>query len=93
MHDALGKSHHLDIEYLLARCLHVGRGRNEGMRVDSALQHKLTVVLGWRCLDVANAKLMVEYRILNVALCIDIGRIGTALRAESLHVYLCCNHL
>ena len=79
MYDALGKTHQLDIEDLLAGGIHIAAGRNERMRIHLTLQHELAFVLGRISIDVTDVELSAENRIFDVTLGIDIGGIGATL--------------
>ena len=63
------------------------------MRIHLTLQHEVTYILGRRSIDDTDAKLLVEHRILNITLRINIGGIGASLRTKFLHIYLSHNHL
>ena len=93
MDDALGKTHQLDIENLLAGGIHIAAGRNKRMRIHLSLQHEFTLVLSRIGIDVTDVELSAENRILDVALGVDIGGIGTTLRTEFLYINLRDNHL
>ena len=93
MHDTLRQTHHLDIEDFLARSFHVRTCRDERMRIHLTLQHEVTNILGRSSIYDTNAKLLVEHRILDVTLRINIGGIGASLRTKLLHIYLSHNHL
>ena len=93
MYDALGKTHQLDIENLLAGGIHIAAGRNERMRIHLTLQHELAFVLGRIGIDVTDVELSAENRIFDVTLGVDIGGICATFRTEFLHINLCDNHL
>ncbi len=82
--EAFGESHDLDGEYLLAACRHIAGGGDERMRVDGAQQ--LPFLLG-----VAGHLGIDEARLSGYhprALCVDVGGISPALRAQPLYINL-----
>ena len=93
MYDALGKTHQLDIENLLAGGIHIAAGRNERMGIHLTLQHELAFILGRIGIDVTDVELSAENRIFDVTLGVDIGGICATLRTEFLHINLRNNHL
>ena len=88
MHQSFHQTHHLDVEDLFTRDLHVLHSRNERMRRDRAFQFKLPLHLLGESVNNSYAKLLVEQREFHVSLRIDISGIPPTFRAELLHVNL-----
>ena len=87
MHDPFGEPHHLNIEYLLARLLHISARRDKRMGLDITLQHEI-VRHGSR-LSLLNMDLLMDH----AALRIDKRRVAAAVGAKPLHINLCGDKL
>ena len=78
MVQTLYQTHHLDIENLLARCLHILTLGDEGIRIDIAEELERTLA----------GSLASDFASVGITLCINESGIGATLNMQRLHINL-----